>query len=151
MDGAKALKKLKKICPETKVVMLSAQSNIDIAMDAIKNKAHDYVSKGDNAYYKIKNIVRHIASDIEMNEKLKRQNKLFRLLNIGVLVCFITITLLLQNFTRAINLKSQALDGDKSMDGDHEIALVVDGDKSVDGDKNIGPTNGDMCTKVVMG
>ena len=45
MNGSMALRRFKYICPDAKVIMLSSQNNIDIALLSIKNNAHDYVSK----------------------------------------------------------------------------------------------------------
>lgn len=65
MDGALVLQKIKQTYPEIKVIMLSGQSKIQVALDSIQNGAFDYVIKNDNVFFKmqasLKNAIRVIG------------------------------------------------------------------------------------------
>lgn len=45
MDGVEALKRLKEIDPDAKVVMVSAMGQKDFVMEAVKNGAADFIIK----------------------------------------------------------------------------------------------------------
>lgn len=44
-DGIELLKKIQELCPETPVIMISGHGDIDIAVEAVKIGAFDYISK----------------------------------------------------------------------------------------------------------
>jgi DNA-binding NtrC family response regulator len=45
MDGMEAFEKIKEICPQTPVIMISGHANIDTAVEAVKKGAFDFISK----------------------------------------------------------------------------------------------------------
>lgn len=45
MDGMEAFERIKEICPETPVIMISGHANIDTAVEAVKKGAFDFISK----------------------------------------------------------------------------------------------------------
>jgi len=45
MDGMEALERIQIISPDTPVVMISGHANIDVAVDAVKKGAFDFISK----------------------------------------------------------------------------------------------------------
>jgi len=45
MDGMEAFERIKVICPETPVIMISGHANIDTAVEAVKKGAFDFISK----------------------------------------------------------------------------------------------------------
>lgn len=94
MNGIKALKKIKQISPETNVIMLSAQSNIDVALDTIKYKAYDYVLKNDEAFIRIKNIVQHILEDKKTTENINNEIAIYRTVNIVIIAVLVLLFLL---------------------------------------------------------
>jgi len=57
LNGLKVLKIIKEYNDETKVVIISAQEKIDIALKAIKLGAFDYVIKDDFVHKKLKDII----------------------------------------------------------------------------------------------
>lgn len=69
MDGRSVLQKIMQTSPEVKVIMLSGQDKIEVALDSIKNGAFDYVTKNDLAFLKVQN---SIKSAIESSANLKR-------------------------------------------------------------------------------
>ncbi len=66
------LKKIKKASPKTKVIMLSAQDSLHIAIDCLENGAYDYISKTDTAYVRINNLITNIIGNIEVNSPLSK-------------------------------------------------------------------------------
>ncbi len=45
MDGIEVLKEVKKISPETEVIVISGHSKMEISIDVLKQKAFDYIAK----------------------------------------------------------------------------------------------------------
>jgi DNA-binding NtrC family response regulator len=94
MNGMKALKKIKRLSPLTKVIILSSQSNMDVALNSMKNQAFDYVSKhSEDAFIKIKKIVEGIMKTLEaedQNNNLENTN-----LKISIAMAIIIISILI--------------------------------------------------------
>ena len=57
MNGIEVLKQIKKINPETEVVMLSGQETLQVATDSLKSGAFSYVIKDRQAFYSIRKII----------------------------------------------------------------------------------------------
>lgn len=72
MDGLAVIQKVKQLYPDVRVVMLSGQSKMEVAIDSLKNGADDYVIKNDNAFLRIKSVV---GNFFENRAKVKQQNK----------------------------------------------------------------------------
>ena len=66
LNGLKVLKEIKQLYPKTKVIMLSAQDSLDIAIDCIDNGAYDYISKSHSSLIRINNIIKNIVGDIRV-------------------------------------------------------------------------------------
>lgn len=66
-DGMSILKQIKKINPKTKVIMLSSQDSLNVAIDCMEKGAYDYVSKSRASLVRINNILKNIAGNIEVN------------------------------------------------------------------------------------
>jgi two-component system, OmpR family, response regulator len=60
-NGIEVLKEIKRVSPVTKVVMFSAQDNIDIAMESMRNGAYDYIIKGETAFNKMENSINRLG------------------------------------------------------------------------------------------
>jgi DNA-binding NarL/FixJ family response regulator len=56
-NGNDILKSIKKINPNTEVIMLSSNEDIAIAIDSFRNGATDYVVKGEKAWKKVTSLV----------------------------------------------------------------------------------------------
>lgn len=56
-NGNDILKSIKKINPNTEVIMLSSNEDIAVAIDSFRNGATDYVVKGEKAWKKITSLV----------------------------------------------------------------------------------------------
>lgn len=93
MNGLEVLKQIKQISPETSVLMLSSQDNIQVATDTMKYGAFDYVSKGDNAFIRVHNAIRNMEKMLSQAFALKaaKQVKLVLIGWIGILIIIIIV------------------------------------------------------------
>jgi DNA-binding NtrC family response regulator len=69
MDGLDVLVEIKKILPETDVVMLSGQDKIQVAVEVMKYGAFDYIVKGETEDEVLKNGIEHAKSHHNMKEE----------------------------------------------------------------------------------
>ena len=60
MTGYDVLKKIQKRMPGTNVIIISAQENINTAIDLMKNGAYDYIMKAPDTREKLSNIIKNI-------------------------------------------------------------------------------------------
>jgi len=82
MNGVSVLKKINDISPESTVIMLSASDSLDVALNTISHGAYDYVIKNETAFPRITNIIRNIIKRDKLHDKLKRQFKIYKTINI---------------------------------------------------------------------
>ncbi len=66
MDGLKVLEQIKKLSPKTEVVMISGQNRIEVADQALKLGAFNYISKGDGALNKAESSMFQIFENLQM-------------------------------------------------------------------------------------
>lgn len=77
-NGLDILKQIDKMYPETAVVMLSSQDNMKVATDTMKYGAYDYISKNENAFLRVHNVINNIntmiiqATEIKIGRQVKR-------------------------------------------------------------------------------
>lgn len=64
-NGLSILKHIKRISPTTKVIMISSQDSLAVAIDCIEKGAFDYVAKSKSAFSRINRIVNNIKGDRE--------------------------------------------------------------------------------------
>ncbi len=89
-NGLTILKQLKKISPKTKVIMLSAQDSLDVAVKCIDNGSFDYISKSESAFVKINNVLSNILDDITTNSKsIKPYQVISMVIIIILMICFL--------------------------------------------------------------
>lgn len=89
-NGVEVLKAIKEASPETKVVMLSGQDKIDVAVDSMKYGAYDYVIKGETAFSRMENIF----NNIDELANIKSANKTYKAIIAGLVVGLVLILLL---------------------------------------------------------
>ncbi len=70
MGGMEALKKIREASPDSRVVMVSAQGVLDVAVEAMKLGAYDYVTKGQDDLVKIDAIVRHVTETVSLRAEV---------------------------------------------------------------------------------
>ncbi len=69
--GYEILKKIKRVDPESFVVMISGQDEIKPAVDTLKQGAFDYLQKGDNEPAKVQAVLNRILEVKDMLERSK--------------------------------------------------------------------------------
>ena len=89
-NGVEVLKTIKEMHPDAKVIMLSGQDKIEIAVDSMKYGAYDYVIKGETAFSRMENII----NNIDELTNIKAANKTYRAIITSLIVGLIFIILL---------------------------------------------------------
>ncbi len=86
-DGIEVLKMFKEALPDSKVIMLSGQDKIEVAIDSMKYGAFDYVIKGETAFSRMENIINYI------NEitNVRAANALYKKVIVGLCITFATV------------------------------------------------------------
>ena len=80
-NGVEILKTLKESYPETQVIMLSGQDQLEVAIDSMKYGAYDYVVKGETAFSRMENIINNdnlnkvVANEDLIEKKNKEEDK----------------------------------------------------------------------------
>ncbi len=72
MNGSEILKKIKSISPDTNVIIISGQEDIQTAINLLKDGAYDYITKDDNTKNRIFNIINHIRDNIGLQNELNQ-------------------------------------------------------------------------------
>lgn len=72
MNGSEILKKIKSISPDTNVIIISGQEDIQTAINLLKDGAYDYITKDDNTKNRIFNIINHIRDNIGLQKELNQ-------------------------------------------------------------------------------
>lgn len=71
IGGIDALKQVHKRKPNVPIVMVSAQGAIDVAVDAMKLGAYDYITKGQDDLIKLDTVVKNIRERVSMERELE--------------------------------------------------------------------------------
>ncbi|HET6244315.1 MAG: response regulator [Bacteroidetes bacterium] len=79
INGIQTMQEIKKLSPETKVVILSGQDKIDIAVTSVKEGAFDYVSKSESAFVRTQNAINNIVHAKKLKDEAKDQRLWLRL------------------------------------------------------------------------
>jgi DNA-binding NtrC family response regulator len=74
MTGHDVLKKIQRRMPGTNVIIISAQENINTAIDLMKNGAYDYIMKAPDTREKLTNVIKNIRE----TDQLRTENKLLK-------------------------------------------------------------------------
>lgn len=91
-NGLRILSEIREIDPEIEVVMLSGQQNIDVAVEAMKRGARDYIVKGETASFRAEQFLIKYFKSKEQSDKLKDYKRGFQLIMIlQILVMFLAI------------------------------------------------------------
>lgn len=75
-NGLKVLDLIKKEDPETNVILLTSEDNIDIATAAFKHGASDYVVKTETQFAKVNFSLSNLFKKIEVNNEVKKSKRL---------------------------------------------------------------------------
>jgi polysaccharide export outer membrane protein len=96
LSGMETLQKIKKYDPHIKVVIVSAQENIRMAVSFIKQGAYDYIVKGDDEMLRMKTILKKLGQD---EEEPVQRTRLFGQLDRGnTITVIVAVVLLMSQF-----------------------------------------------------
>ena len=70
MNGIETLGKIKEFNSTIPVIMLSSQDKIEVAIDCMHHKAHDYIVKSETAFLKLQNNMHSIFNFKQVEKKL---------------------------------------------------------------------------------
>lgn len=70
INGMETLDKIKAFNPNIPVIMLSSQDKIEVAINCMHHKAHDYVVKSETAFVRLQKIITNIFSYKKMEKEL---------------------------------------------------------------------------------
>jgi DNA-binding NtrC family response regulator len=87
-NGIEVLKQIKQINSQTKVIMFSAQDNINIALESMRNGAYDYIIKGETAFNKMETTVNRLGEmhKLEAVNTAQKRTITFLAVIIGLIV-----------------------------------------------------------------
>ena len=71
LDGLELLKRIKRTNPNTYIVMLSGQDNVDVVVNCYRYGAFDYIVKDFNQENRIKQVLVRISKDIRKEKNKK--------------------------------------------------------------------------------
>ncbi len=89
-NGVEVLKMIMEMQPTAKVIMLSGQDKIDVAVDSMKYGAYDYVIKGETAFARMENII----NNIDELTNIKAANKTYKAIIMALIVGLVFIIML---------------------------------------------------------
>ena len=91
-NGLRILSEIRDVDPEIEVVMLSGQQNIDVAVEAMKRGARDYIVKGETASFRAEQYLIKYFKAKEQNDKLADYKRGFQLIMIlQILIIMLSI------------------------------------------------------------
>lgn len=106
MNGIEVLKQIKSHSPATKVIMFSAQDNINIALESMRNGAYDYIIKGETAFNKMETTVNRLGEMHKLQAQTVAQRRAIIFLGI-VIALFVILGILY--FFYGSNLRSSGV------------------------------------------
>lgn len=103
MSGAEIFEKIKIVSPDTRVIFLSGQTEIGVAIDLYKMGAFDYIEKSNDSVELVKNSVQRGLDDINLRKdvlSLKWQVSKLKLLIglLGVSLGVLTVKIIMELF-----------------------------------------------------
>lgn len=70
-NGEELLKKIVTVSPNTKVIVISEQSEIETAVNLLKLGAYDYIAKTKDIKERLHNIIKHIREKSSLEERIE--------------------------------------------------------------------------------
>ena len=71
-DGKKLLKEIREQCPSAYVIVVSGQNDLNLAVDLLKDGAHDYIVKDVDTKERIWKTIRNVQSLMALNQEVKQ-------------------------------------------------------------------------------
>lgn len=75
VSGMELILKLKEICPDSVLIVISAQDNIDVALDIIKNGVFEYIPKNSQTTERLLLAIQKAIGQVDMNQELYQLRK----------------------------------------------------------------------------
>lgn len=97
MDGHSVLQKIKQTDPDTKVIMLSGQDKIEVALKSMQSGAFDYVIKNDITFLKVQNSIKSATESISNFNRKQIYKRFFVAITICIIILFMA-TFIIQTF-----------------------------------------------------
>lgn len=97
MNGIRVLEKIKLDAPETNVIILSAQDKMNVAINAIKYGALDYIIKNENAFLRTQNAIKNAIDRISLANELKNDRFKIKLF-IGCILIVAALVLIINKW-----------------------------------------------------
>ncbi|MBN4061970.1 MAG: response regulator [Flavobacteriales bacterium] len=94
LNGIGVLKKIKQYKNDIEVIFLSGQEKIEVATNAMKYGAYDYVVKNESAFIRTKNVIKKIIRQTELIKENK-ESKMYKMLFFVSWAIILTAILLL--------------------------------------------------------
>jgi two-component system, OmpR family, response regulator len=93
MTGLELLKKVKRKCPDTEVIILSAQEEIEVAIESLKEGAYDYFTKSEDALEKTRSAVKNLTDQALLRKIGDKETVKFNRTNIILFLILIIFML----------------------------------------------------------
>jgi len=71
LDGVETLKRMRKLRPDLPVVMISAQGDVETAVEAMRLGAYDYITKGQDDLVKLDKVVEHVKERVRLSREVE--------------------------------------------------------------------------------
>jgi len=71
INGDELLKQIKEQSPDTKIVIISGQEDVKVAIDLLKKGAYDYIVKDEDAKDRLWNAIQHMRENAELREEIE--------------------------------------------------------------------------------
>lgn len=91
LNGLETLKRLSRANPKSKVIMLTAQDDLSIAVNSIKFGAYDYVVKSETAFLKVQNAINNIMYHKLLYTKARGQKLWLKIASAALLAMVISM------------------------------------------------------------
>lgn len=79
INGLDILRKIKRSNKDLKVIMLSGQDQMNVAINSIKYGAYDYIVKNETSFIKIQNSINNIIHNNNIKEQARKHKNRFRI------------------------------------------------------------------------
>jgi two-component system response regulator AtoC len=75
MGGDVVIQKIKEESPDSLIVILSSQDDVEVALETLRNGVYDYIVKNDHALDRLKISINNAVKQIEVNKELTQLRK----------------------------------------------------------------------------
>ena len=71
INGDQLLTQIKEASPDTKVIIISGQEDVKVALDLLKKGAYDYIVKDDDAKDRLWNTVSNLRENVQLKQEIE--------------------------------------------------------------------------------